>query len=88
MAWINFARTGNPSQPGLVWKPFTAADPQTMVFDVVSECRNLQYEKLAPLLASQAGFPAPPPAPARPWIERSWGQRIAQRYRTKLLLPR
>jgi para-nitrobenzyl esterase len=22
-AWINFARTGNPSQPGLDWKPYT-----------------------------------------------------------------
>lgn len=32
-AWANFARTGNPSQPGLAW---TASDPernQTMVFD-------------------------------------------------------
>jgi para-nitrobenzyl esterase len=63
-AWINFARTGNPSQPGLEWKPFTAADPETMVFDVVSECRNLQYERLAPLLASQSGFPAPAPVKA------------------------
>ncbi len=36
-AWATFARTGNPSQPQLVW---TAADPtrcQTMVFD--NECR-------------------------------------------------
>lgn len=36
-AWAAFARTGNPSQPGLVW---TATDPthcQTMVFDNV--CR-------------------------------------------------
>ncbi len=32
-AWANFARTGNPSQPGLTW---TASDPtrcQTMIFD-------------------------------------------------------
>jgi para-nitrobenzyl esterase len=64
-AWINFARTGNPSQPGLEWKPFTASDPETMVFDVVSECRNLHYDKLAPLLASQSGFPASAPAPAK-----------------------
>ena len=64
-AWINFARSGNPSQPGLAWKPFTAADPETMVFDVVSECRNLRYDQLAPLLASQAGFPAAPPAPVK-----------------------
>lgn len=36
-AWVNFARTGNPSQPGLAW---TASDParcQTMVFD--NHCR-------------------------------------------------
>lgn len=36
-AWANFARTGNPSQPGLAW---TASDPdscQTMVFD--DRCR-------------------------------------------------
>ncbi len=62
-AWINFARTGNPSQPGLEWKPFTAADPETMVFDIVSECRNLGYDKLAPLLGNQAPFPTPPAAP-------------------------
>jgi para-nitrobenzyl esterase len=36
-AWVNFARTGNPSQPGLAW---AASDPvhcQTMVFD--NHCR-------------------------------------------------
>jgi para-nitrobenzyl esterase len=36
-AWANFARTGNPSQPGLTW---TAGDPtgcQTMIFD--NNCR-------------------------------------------------
>jgi len=36
-AWVNFARTGNPSQPGLSW---SASDPvrcQTMVFD--NRCR-------------------------------------------------
>jgi para-nitrobenzyl esterase len=68
-AWINFARTGNPSQPGLEWKPFAATDPQTMVFDTVSECRNLQYDKLSPLLGSQMGFPTPAaatPAPRTP----------------------
>lgn len=40
-AWISFARTGSPWQRGLEWEPFTAPDPQTMVFDVVSECRAL-----------------------------------------------
>lgn len=36
-AWANFARTGNPGQPGLAW---TASDParcQTMIFD--NHCR-------------------------------------------------
>ena len=54
-AWLNFARTGNPSQPGLVFKPYTAQDPQAMVFDTVSECRPLRDDKLVSLM--------PPPAP-------------------------
>jgi para-nitrobenzyl esterase len=36
-AWANFARTGNPSQPGLKWEPFDPARGQTMVFD--NDCR-------------------------------------------------
>jgi len=32
-AWANFARTGNPSQPGLVWEPTTPERCQTMVWD-------------------------------------------------------
>jgi para-nitrobenzyl esterase len=36
-AWANFARTGNPSQPGLPWPAFTPERCQTMVFD--NECR-------------------------------------------------
>jgi len=32
-AWANFARTGNPSQPGLSWTPFDPGKGQTMVFD-------------------------------------------------------
>jgi len=36
-AWANFARTGNPSQPGLTWEPFDPARRQTMVFD--NNCR-------------------------------------------------
>ena len=36
-AWANYAKTGNPSQPGLVWTPFEAAKCQTMVWD--NECR-------------------------------------------------
>jgi para-nitrobenzyl esterase len=36
-AWANFARTGNPSQPGLEWTPFDPATGNTMVFD--NKCR-------------------------------------------------
>ena len=36
-AWSNFAKTGNPSQPGLTWEPADPARCQTMVFD--NECR-------------------------------------------------
>ena len=35
--WANFARTGNPSQPGLTWEPFNPTRCQTMVFD--TNCR-------------------------------------------------
>jgi para-nitrobenzyl esterase len=36
-AWANFARTGNPSQPGLAWAPSDPNSCQTMVFD--NNCR-------------------------------------------------
>jgi para-nitrobenzyl esterase len=36
-AWVNFARTGNPSQPGLTWAPSDPTRCQTMVFD--NRCR-------------------------------------------------
>lgn len=36
-AWANFARTGNPSQPGLTWPAFTPDRCATMVFD--DDCR-------------------------------------------------
>ncbi len=32
-AWANFARTGNPSQPGLTWTPFEPEKCPTMIFD-------------------------------------------------------
>ena len=35
-AWANFARTGNPSQPGLAWTPTDPQRCQTMVFDTTS----------------------------------------------------
>lgn len=36
-AWVNFARTGNPSQPGLTWTPSNPDRCPTMVFD--NHCR-------------------------------------------------
>ena len=36
-AWANFARTGNPSQPGLAWTPSDPQRCQTMIFD--NDCR-------------------------------------------------
>ncbi len=35
-AWATFARTGNPSQPGLAWTPTDPQRCQTMVFDTQS----------------------------------------------------
>jgi para-nitrobenzyl esterase len=59
-AWVNFARSGNPSQPGLAWKPWTAAGHETMVFDTVSELRSLNDDRLLSLL------PAPGPLGTTP----------------------
>jgi len=36
-AWANFARTGNPGQPGLPWAPFDSDRCPTLIFDNV--CR-------------------------------------------------
>jgi len=63
-AWINFARTGNPSQPGLEWKPYTKENPQAMVFDTVSQSVALRDDKLVSLLPAPAPAAAPVPAPA------------------------
>jgi para-nitrobenzyl esterase len=39
-AWAAFARTGDPSQPGLAWPRYTASERATMVFDVKSRVEN------------------------------------------------
>ena len=41
-AWINFAHTGNPSQPGLEWKPFTKDDVRATVEGLLVE-RGLRH---------------------------------------------
>jgi len=38
-AWINFARTGDPSSGDLAWPHYDPAERLTMVFDAVSEVR-------------------------------------------------
>jgi para-nitrobenzyl esterase len=54
-AWLNFAKTGNPSQPGLEWKPYTKDNPQAMVFDTVSQSVPLRDDTLASLLPPAGG---------------------------------
>ena len=54
-AWVNFARTGNPSQPGLAWKPYSVAGHEAMIFDTVSEVRSVDDDKLWSLLPAQTG---------------------------------
>jgi para-nitrobenzyl esterase len=39
-AWTAFAHTGNPSQKGLDWRPYNAADHPTMVFN--DECKMVK----------------------------------------------
>jgi para-nitrobenzyl esterase len=39
-AWANFARSGNPSQPGLAWAPVDPVHCQTMVFDNHTRMEN------------------------------------------------
>jgi para-nitrobenzyl esterase len=47
-AWVNFARTGDPSQKGLVWPRYDAEVRKTMIFDlpsrIVSDPGRLQRE--------------------------------------------
>ena len=62
-AWAAFARTGNPNHPGLPeWKPFTAAERATMVFDrdcrLVSDPYGDERRTLAAIRDSQREQPA------------------------------
>jgi para-nitrobenzyl esterase len=51
-AWLSFAKTGNP---GAGFKPWTAAEPNTMVFDTVSECTPLRDDQLVMLMGNSGG---------------------------------
>ena len=55
LAFVNFARTGDPSQPSLAWKPYTTAGRETMVFDTVSVVRSLNDDKLLSLMPPGGG---------------------------------
>ena len=51
-AWLSFAKTGNP---GGGFKPWTVAEPNTMVFDTVSECKPLRDDQLITLMGNTGG---------------------------------
>jgi len=51
-AWLSFAKTGNP---GAGFKPWTVAEPSTMVFDTVSECKPLRDDQLITLMGNTGG---------------------------------
>jgi len=54
-AWGNSAKTGNPSQLGIQWKPCTPDSSKAMVFDTVSQCYALRDDKLVSLLPTASG---------------------------------
>lgn len=51
-AWLNFAKTGNPSQEGLEWLPYTPDEPNVMLLDVESTCGVLGDETLTELMTA------------------------------------
>ncbi|MBQ8009304.1 MAG: carboxylesterase/lipase family protein [Bacteroidaceae bacterium] len=55
-AWINFAKTGNPSQAGLEWPAFTTGNRVTMVFDKKSQARTAFDDQLMKLLVPDYQF--------------------------------
>lgn len=49
-AWINFAYTGDPSQDGLPWEPYTVENKNTMIFDIESGQRSYDDSTLISLM--------------------------------------
>jgi para-nitrobenzyl esterase len=49
-AWVSFAKKGNPG-----FTAWTAAEPNTMVFDAVSECKPLRDDQLITLMGNTGG---------------------------------
>ena len=60
-AWVAFAKTGNPNHPGLPdWRPFTATERATMVFD--NDCKVVNdpgSAQRAAINAARAAAPKP-----------------------------
>jgi para-nitrobenzyl esterase len=60
-AWVAFAKTGNPNHPGLPdWRPFTATERATMVFD--NDCKVVNdpgSAERAAINAARAAAPKP-----------------------------
>lgn len=52
-AILNFAKTGDPSQDGLEWLPYTTEEPNVMRFDVDSSCGVLGDETLIELATAK-----------------------------------
>jgi para-nitrobenzyl esterase len=52
-AWINFATTGDPSQDGLEWLPYTLEEPNVMRLDVESSCGVLGDDTLIELMTAK-----------------------------------
>ena len=50
-AWTNFAKTGDPSQEGLIWEPMTGDNGATMIFDKESEVRYFHDRELMTLIS-------------------------------------
>lgn len=51
-ALVAFARTGNPSQDGLKWEPWTASNHATMVFDTETSMRYGHDKELFDLISA------------------------------------
>ena len=54
-AWLNFAKTGSPSQDGLEWKPYTEDKQASSARKEQTECRDLGDGTLRGLIMSALG---------------------------------
>ena len=53
-SWVNFAYTGDPSQEGLEWIPYSEKENSTMVFDVNSKCVILDDQTMVDLMTEES----------------------------------